>query len=79
MITYCPPQHRIFGFDSVQHRALSHSFVERKFDFAIDVGKRTQMRRKNNAYHGNVCTSTESTAGKSRTMGFHLSPASADA
>jgi hypothetical protein len=29
--------------------------------------------------HGSVCTSTESTAGRSRTIGFHLSPALADA
>lgn len=78
MITYCPSQHRIFGFNSVQHRALSDRSVGLNFDFAIDVRERPQMRRKNNAYHGNVCTSTESTAGKSRTMGFHLSPASAD-
>jgi hypothetical protein len=79
MITYCPPQHWIFGFNSVQERALSYFSVELKVYFAIDIGERTQMRRKNNAYHGNDCTSTESTAGKSRTMGFHVSPASADA
>src|SRR5207245_11187250 len=29
--------------------------------------------------HPSVCTSTESTPGKSRTIGFQLSPASADA
>src|SRR3977135_1599109 len=29
--------------------------------------------------HASVCTSTESTAGRSRTIGFQLSPASAEA
>jgi hypothetical protein len=47
--------------------------------FTINVGEGTQMRRKNNAHHGNVWASTESTAGRSRTIGFHLSPASAEA
>ena len=79
MITYCPPQHRIFGFNSVQHRTLSHRSVELKFDFVTDVGERPQVRGKDNAYHANVCASTDSTPGKSRTMGFQVSPASADA
>src|SRR5438128_2289262 len=30
-------------------------------------------------HHPSVCTSTESTAGRSRTIGFQLSPASAEA
>jgi hypothetical protein len=41
--------------------------------------ERPQMRRKHHADHHSVCTSTESTAGRSRTMGAQVSPASADA
>lgn len=79
MITHCPAQHRIFRFNHVQQRALGQRSVELKSYFTVDVRQRTQIRRKNNAYHGNVCASTDSTAGKSRTIGFHLSPASTEA
>jgi hypothetical protein len=30
-------------------------------------------------HHGSVCASTDRTAGRSRTIGFHVSPESADA
>src|SRR5205814_8976594 len=79
MITHCPAQHRIFRFNGVEQRALSYRSVKLKSYFTVDVRQRTQIRRKNNAYHGNVCASTESTAGRSRTIGFHLSPASTEA
>jgi len=79
MITHCPSQHRIFRFNCIQQRPLSQRSVYLKSYFTIDVRQRAQIRRKNNAYHGNVCASTESTAGKSRTSGFHLSPASTEA
>ena len=79
MIAYRSLQHWIFGFNSVQHRALSHRSVELKFHFPIEMGESTQVRRKDNSYHGNVWISTDSTAGRSRTIGFHVSPAFADA
>ena len=79
MIAYCPSQHRIFRFKNIQQRPLSWHSAKLKFYFTINVGEGTQMRRKNNAHHGNVWASTESTAGRSRTIGFHLSPASAEA
>src|SRR6266540_2812998 len=78
-ITHCPAKHRIFRFNRVQQRALSYRSVELKSYFTLGVRQRTQIRRKNNANHGNVCASTDSTAGKSRTIGFHLSPASTEA
>jgi hypothetical protein len=53
--------------------------VNVEFYVAIDARQRAQMRRQNDTNHGSVCTSTESTAGRSRTIGFQLSPASADA
>ena len=41
--------------------------------------ERAQVGRKHDPDHGKVCTSTDSTAGRSRTIGFQLSPASGDA
>jgi hypothetical protein len=46
---------------------------------AADARESSKMRRELNSDHGSVWTSTESTAGKSRTMGAQESPASADA
>ena len=37
------------------------------------------MRRQDDPDHGKVCASTETTDGRSRTMGVQLSPASAEA
>src|SRR4051812_36998266 len=79
MITHCPAEHRIFRFNRVQQRALSQRSVQLKSYLALEVRQRSQIRRKNNANHGSVCASTDKTAGKSRTIGFHLSPASAEA
>ena len=74
-----PPQHGIAGLECIEHRAQR----DRRFDFerhlAADVRQRSQMLREYDANHGSVCTSTDSTPGKSRTMGFQLSPASAEA
>ena len=42
------------------------------------VRERAEMLRQYDANHASVCTSTESTAGRSRTIGFQLSPASAE-
>src|SRR5215475_13013745 len=78
LIAHRPAQHWIFRFNRVQQRALSQRSVELKFYFTFDVRQRTQIRRKNDAYHCTVCTSTDNTAGRSRTIDFHLSPASTE-
>ncbi len=72
-------QHRIANFQRIQHCAQGDrtGHLERCLIFNMRQG--TQVRRKNYANHGSVCTSTDNTAGKSRTMGFQLSPASAEA
>src|SRR5438132_2582311 len=44
----------------------------------FDVRQRPEVRREHHADHRSVCTSTESTAGRSRTMGVQLSPASGE-
>ena len=47
------------------------------FTFAADLREVAQMIREDHPNHS-VCTSTDSTAGRSRTIGFQLSPASAE-
>jgi hypothetical protein len=79
MVAHRPPQHGISRFKRVEYGPLSHGSINVELYVAIDACQRPQMRRQNNANHGSVCTSTESTAGRSRTIGFQLSPASGDA
>jgi hypothetical protein len=79
VVAHRTAQHGISSFELVEYRSLSHCGVDAEFYVAIDARQGAQMRWQNNANHGSVCTSTESTAGRSRTIGFQLSPASGDA
>ena len=74
-----PAQHRIAGLERVEDRALRDRTLDVELHLAVDARQRPQMRRKHDSDHGSVWTSTESTAGRSRTMGAQVSPASADA
>src|SRR5689334_25274397 len=79
LITDRAAEHRIAGLQSIEHGSLGNFTADRKQHLAIDVGKFTQMRRQSNADHGNVCASTDTTAGRSRTIAVQVSPASAEA
>src|SRR5581483_6002732 len=72
-------QHGVTGFQRVQNGALGHRARHLKLDFVTHLGQGAQVLRKHDPDHGSVWTSTESTAGRSRTMGIQLSPASAEA
>ena len=72
-------QHRVATFERVDDGALRDGRLKVELDFAIDAREAAQVRREKDANHGSVWTSTESTAGRSRTMGDHVSPASAEA
>src|SRR5688572_20350267 len=72
-------QHRKLMLERVEHRPLSGAALDVDGHFIGDPRQRTQMRGKQHANHGSVCTSTESTGGRSRTMAVQLSPLSADA
>src|SRR5213080_404519 len=74
-----PAQHRIAGLERVEDRALRDPTLDIELHLAVDVRQLPQMCREHHADHGSVWTSTESTAGRSRTMGAQLSPVSADA
>src|SRR5690242_3486212 len=72
-------QHRVPTLERVDDGALCDGRLKIEFHFTADFREPTEVRRKNHANHGSVWTSTESTAGRSRTMGDHVSPASAEA
>src|SRR2546422_9539280 len=74
-----PAQHGIAGLERVGDRALRGLSLDVKLHPAVDVRQCLQVCREHDSDHGSVWPSTESTAGRSRTMGAQLSPASADA
>src|SRR5258708_3572020 len=78
MIADRAAQHRILRLEGVENGALRDRTLDVKLHFGTDAGQRSQMPRKYDADHGSVWTSTESTPGRSRTMGVQLSPASAE-
>src|SRR5436189_3166512 len=79
VVTYGAPQHRIGGLQCVEDGALRHRALHVERDLVADVRECPQMVRKHDADHRSVCTSTESTGGRSRTIGSQVSPESADA
>src|SRR5439155_8270945 len=75
-----PAEHRIPCFERVEHRALRNLTLDIEFHLAVDMRELAQMcRERDSDHHDSVWTSTDTTAGRSRTMGAQLSPASADA
>ena len=79
IVTNSASQHRIAGFERVEHHALCSLTLNIELNLAVDLRERAQMCRENDADHCSVWTSTESTAGRSRTIGAQLSPAFVDA
>ncbi len=79
MITNRAFEHRIAGLQRIEHRPHSNWIRNLKLQLAGDVRQGSQVLRDFDADHGSVCTSTDNTAGRSRTIGAQLSPASVDA
>ena len=79
VIPNCSAQHRIAGLQRVKDRALRDRARDLQLHVAANLRQRPQVGREYDSNHGSVWTSTESTAGRSRTMGAQLSPASAEA
>src|SRR5262249_41493979 len=73
-----PAEHGVGRLEGVEHRALRHLALDLEPHLAVDARQLPQVRGEDDADHGRVCTSTERTAGRSRTMGAHWSPASAE-
>src|SRR5437870_11658000 len=71
--------HRVFVFERAAHIFHRRRAIKSDMHFVADFGESPEVMRKNNSNHLSVCTSTDRTAGRSRTIGFHESPLSADA
>jgi uncharacterized lipoprotein YmbA len=67
------------GLEGVEDRPLRDRTRDVEGHLALDARQLAQVRREDDADHGSVWTSTDSTAGRSRTTGAQVSPASADA
>src|SRR5437667_11033272 len=79
MVADRPAQHRIACLERVEYRrARQRMAADIERGLAADLRQRLKVRRQHDADHGSVCASTDSTAGRSRTMGAQLSPPSAD-
>src|SRR5262245_13887035 len=74
-----PAQHRVARLERVEDRALRGIAVDLELHLAVDARERAQVCGETDPDHGSVWTSTESTGGRSRTMGDQASPASAEA
>src|SRR5574341_113218 len=77
----CARRHRVgqLGLRRVQDRAQRRRTLNLELNLSADARQRPQMMREHDSDHGSVWTSTDSTAGRSRTMGDQLSPESAEA
>jgi len=78
VVTDRSAQHGIARLECVENGALRDSILYQQFYLSVHMGQGAQMGRQNNFDHGRVWTSTDSTDGRSRTMGVHASPASAE-
>src|SRR5438105_352979 len=68
----------IAAFERIENGTQGDGLFEFELHLALDACQRPQMGREQDSDHGKVWASTESTPGKSRTIGFQLSPLSAE-
>src|SRR6266849_8006843 len=71
-------QHRVLSLEGVEQRALAHRPVDLQLHFSPNTREGAQVSRQLDPDHASVCTCTDSTEGKSWTIAFQLSPASAE-
>ncbi len=74
LIADSPAKHREASFERVENRTHCDRARHVKGYGLADFGERAKMRWKNDLDHGRVWASTDSTAGRSRTMAVQLSP-----
>ena len=78
MIADGPAEHRIAGFQCIKDGPYANRTVHFELDLPADAGEGAEVKREDDADHESVCTSTDSTGGKSRTIGCQLSPESGE-
>src|SRR5690606_34308057 len=79
VVAHGAAKHRVAGFERVEDRRLRNRRIDGEDDLAVDLGQHPQVLRQDDADHRSVCTSTDRTEGKSRTIGSHEAPPFADA
>ena len=79
VITDGSAQHRIAGLERVDDGTRCGATAYIKRYLAADLSQGSQMLREYDPDHCSVCTSTESTAGRSRAIGAQVFPASGEA
>src|SRR5215207_2237700 len=63
---------------SIEHGLLRHRSGHVELDLPADTRERPQVCWQHYADHDSVCTSTETTGGRSRTIGVQVSPESGE-
>jgi hypothetical protein len=79
VIADCAAEGGVAGFEGVENGALSDGGGDLELDFAVGAGEGAEMGGEDDADHWIVWTSTETTEGRSRTIGDQLLPASGEA
>jgi len=79
MVTDRSAKGRVARLERIEDRSQSDRALDINLDLAANQRKPAQVCRQDNPDHGSVWTSTEHTAGRSRTMAVQLSPPSRDA
>src|SRR5215207_7981142 len=74
-----PSKHGMPRFEGVEHRAERRRAADVDLHITVHARQRTEMCGQFDPDHDSVCTCTESTGGRSRTIAVQLSPLSADA
>ena len=71
-------QHREAGLDGIEDGTLRHGGREVEGKLSFNARNGPQRGRQHHPDHDSVCTSTDSTAGRSRTIACQWSPASGE-
>ena len=79
VIADCAAEHGVAGFEGIQNRSLGDGAGDFELHFAVGAREGAEMGGEDDADHWIVWTSTETTEGRSRTMGDQWSPASGEA
>jgi len=72
-------QHGVARFESIEHGCLGCEAHDIEMDGSGHFRELAQVSRHLDENHGIVCTSTDNTAGRSRTIAVQLSPLSDEA
>ena len=78
LIANGPAQNRVRTLERVEHRAARRAPRDGQRHLAVHPRERAEVGRQDHPDHVSDWTSTDRTAGRSRTMGIQLSPPSAE-